>query len=207
MVKNVIILFSFIHLLSIAACTPPIVHNKALFRVKDVGQYAKFEQMQTNGYYYSVYSREPRKGKRGMGVEMKILLNNGYIYNFKNGYENQCGDSVTLSCEFEMSERLLNAYLKPQKVNKNNGTIALWDWGRYDIKDGRILIQTFYNYFGDYYLLEEEGEVLDHARFKIIREKDYRTDSIKEKEEVYSFKSYDISLIYKKIPKNNVFVK
>jgi hypothetical protein len=200
-------LITWICIFLAVGCVPPIVHNKAKFVLKENLENNGNKGLKTTGYYYSIYSRKPNEGKKGVGIKMKIPLNNGYVYNFKNGYGNQCGDSVSLACEFEMSERLLRNYLEWQKAKEYTGTVALWDWGRYNIDNKKILLQSFYNQFGDYYLLEEHGEVLDSVSFKILQKKDYRTGAIEKVEEIYVFKPYDVSWIYKKIPKHNVFIK
>lgn len=204
MVRYLVICFC---IFLVASCVPPIVHNKANFVLKETLENNGYKGLKTTGYYYSIYSRKSNEGKKGVGIKMKIPLNNGYVYNLKNGYGNQCGDSVSLACEFEMSERLLRNYLEWQKAKEYTGPVALWDWGRYNIDNEKILLQSFYNQFGDYYLLEEHGEVLDSVSFKILQKKDYRTGVIEKVEEIYVFKPYDVSLIYKKIPKHNVFIK
>lgn len=201
------ILIICICLLLIEGCIPPIIHNKNHFVLKETLVNDRYKELKTTGYYYSIYSRKPNESKQGIGINMKIPLDNGYIYNFKNGYGNQCGDSVSLACEFEMSERLLRNYLEWQKAKGYNGPVALWDWGRYKIENKNILIQSFYNHFGDYYLLEERGEVLDSVSFKILQKKDYRTGIMERTEEIYIFKPYDIHLIYNKVPKNKLFIK
>ncbi|MGV3547793.1 MAG: hypothetical protein ACO1N4_12075, partial [Pedobacter sp.] len=135
----------------------------------------------------------------------KVLLNNGYVNNIQNGYGNQCADSVSLACEFEMSEVMLKKDLDWQKTKKYSGPTALWNWGRYRTENNKILIQTFYNHFGDYYLSEEEGEMLDNNSFKIYRATDYKTGKTEAKEEIYFFKPFDVSPLYNKIPKHKVF--
>lgn len=201
MVRMIIL---FIVLL-VGGCVPSIVHNKSQFCLKEKpGQY--YGNLKKDGYYYSISSLDASTGKRGIGIDMKILLNNGYIHNFKNGYGNQCGDSVSLDCEFKMSERLLEDYLNINKDRENTAPIALWNWGRYKVTDGRkITIQSFYNYFGDYYLLEENGESVDRNTFKISEKKDYRTGVTTKISKTYTFKEYDISKIYNRTPKNKIF--
>jgi len=65
--------------------------------------------------------------------------------------------------------------------------------GGFEIKEGKIKIQYFYNRFGDYYLVEERGVVIDDKSFNISSKYDYRNGIIENLNITYFFKEYDVS--------------
>lgn len=137
---------------------------------------------------------------------MKVFLENGFAYTVRNGYGNQCGKVVDLSCEIAVSEGMLSAYLESPK-RKRVSTMDIWNWGKYKIVKNRILIQTYYNHQGDYYLKEEVGEWLDPSSFRILEIRDYRTDKVEKVNRTFNFKVFDVHLIQDKVPQNKVFSK
>ncbi|MBB6237542.1 hypothetical protein HDC90_002164 [Pedobacter sp. AK013] len=161
--------------------------------------------LNSNGYYYSVYDRSNiTDSKQGKGIYMKIFLENGFTYTVRNGYGSECGKVVDLSCEISVSERMLTAYLESPKSKKIN-TMDIWNWGKYKIIKDSILIQTYYNHQGDYYLKEEVGERLAPSSFRILQIRDYRTDKVEKVNRIFNFKIFDVHLIQDKVPQNKVF--
>jgi hypothetical protein len=165
------------------------------------------DKIETEGYYYTIFDYGTYSKYKGKGISMRILLKNGYTYIPKIGYGDQCGDSISLKCDIEMSEYMLdkniNKFLKDTHEQKRP-IVSLWNWGKYEINKDSILIQRYYNHFGDYYLVEERGVVIDSTSFRLLKIKDYRTKQGKQGgdiDEYYKFKKYDIEKIYNKIPK------
>lgn len=196
--------FLIMLLLLTYSCIPPIIHNKSSLTNWDDGDEKK---LNSNGYYYSIYDRSNvTDSKQGKGIYMQVFLENGFTYTVRNGYGNECGKLVDLSCEFAVSERMLKAYLESPK-NKKTNTMDIWNWGKYKIVKDRILIQTYYNHQGDYYLKEELGELLDSSSFRILQIRDYRTDKVEKVNRIFNFKIFDVHLIQDKVPQNKVFRK
>lgn len=161
------------------------------------------EALNTNGYYYSIYElNKSYNREKGHFIRMRIFLDNGYTYFVKNGFSNLCGDSITIDCAIQKSEYMLDKYIKYKYEGKRNSLVNLWDWGKYEIKNDTIFIQWYYNHRGDYYLVEEEGVILDSTSFKLFRMKDYKTKEEEKIDELYQFKEYDVSKMYDKIPEN-----
>lgn len=186
------------------SCVPPIIHNKRKLTSWDNGDEKK---LNSSGYYYSIYERSKvTDSKQGKGIYMKVFLENGFAYTVRNGYGNQCGKVVDLSCEIAVSEGMLSAYLESPK-RKRVSTMDIWNWGKYKIVKNRILIQTYYNHQGDYYLKEEVGEWLDPSSFSILEIRDYRTDKVEKVNRTFNFKVFDVHLIQDKVPQNKVFSK
>lgn len=195
MVKQIIYVVCFLFL----SCTK--VYNKKHFVLN---KKIEVNSIKTDGYYYHIYDRNNKASKfTGKGIKMKILLKNGYFHDFKNGYGKQCGNNVNLECEIQMSEDIFNKYLNWKSEPDNNSNINLWDWGKFEIKKDSIRIQWFYNKFGDYYLIEEKGVVIDSTTFKLLKVIDYGTKKEYTKDEVYHFKKFDLNKIYKKTPNLN----
>lgn len=166
-------------------------------------------KIETEGYYFNVYDLDKEYHKnKGKFIKMRVFLNNGYTYFVKNGFGDLCGDTISLKCAIEKSEYMLdkniNEFLKDTE-NQNRPIVSLWNWGKYDIKKDSILIQSFYNHFGDYYLTEEKGVVIDSNSFRILNIKDYRTNQETSVDELYMFKYYDVNKLYNKIPKLLLF--
>lgn len=198
MVKKIIILL--LSVIYISSCSK--VYNKKNFFIENNKIDKNFVM---NGYFYNVYERNDKITKySGKGIKMKIFLSNGLFYNVKNGYGNLCGMNVDINCEIEQSEVLLRKYLNSvENSKKKNSKVDIWNWGNYSIINDSIKIKWFYNRFGDYYLKEEIGILIDSNTFILKKVKDYRTNIVSEINEKYIFKEYDIKNIYKKAPDFN----
>lgn len=197
MIKKVSYIFLIILLIN--GCT--IVNNKNKFILQ---RNIEISQISTDGYYYSIDDRDIKTGFSGKVLNMRVLLKNGFIKEVPNGYYEQCGRNVSLECEIKMSEKMLDEY---QNYNLKNGdkrssNINLWDWGKYNINNDSVLIQKFYNYLGNYYLIEERGKIIDNFSFILTKKIDYRTKATYVINEMYSFKKYDVSKMYNKYPLN-----
>jgi hypothetical protein len=183
-----------------------LVYNRNKFYL---GKEIQINQISTKGYYYSIYNRDINSGYLGKGLRVKVLLNNGFIHNLKNGYGDQCGYNINLDCEIKMSENMLNEYQNStfKRANEKSSNIDLWNWGKYIISNDTIYLQHYYNRFGDYYLLEEQGRVLDSTSFILTKRIDYRTKKTETINEKYVFKKYDIVKMYDKVPKQSKMVQ
>lgn len=189
----------YILLLLFCSCYPfPVVHNINHFDLRNKKKLLSY--IKTDGYYYSVYNLNESYSKyRGEAIKMRVLLNNGYQHYVRNGYGDECGNTINLDCDIEMSEYMLDKY---QNSNDRDylKTYGVWNWGKYEVWNDTIIIKYFYNRFGDYYLVEEKGIVLDSSSFKILQIKDYRTNRVEKLYEFYQFKKYDVENMYNKIP-------
>ncbi|MBV7441426.1 hypothetical protein KRX57_08325 [Weeksellaceae bacterium TAE3-ERU29] len=195
MVKYISIVFVFI---SVVSCFPKRFNQKYF----KLNHNIEINQINIDGYYYSIFDYNNSYSKyMGQGIVMRVFLKNGYMYIPKIGYGDQCGDSISLECDIKMSEYMLNRNINEFLKNTNEQrrpTASIWNWGKYEIKNDTIFIQWFYNHRGDYYLIEEEGKIIDSTSFKLYRIKDYRTKHEKEIDEFYRFKRYNVSKIYDK---------
>jgi len=197
MVKNSILLLFFVFLY--LSCFP-IVHNYDTLTIKN----SKISNIKTDGYYFSKYKlNKDYHSNKGEFIRMKVLLNNGYFHYVQNGFGKECGDTISIECAIKMSEYMLDKNINEFLVDSNDQkrpVVSLWNWGKYEIKGDSIKMQWFYNRFGDYYLAEENGIVIDSTSFKLTTIKDYSTGKISTIDEIYQFKPYNIEKIYNKIP-------
>lgn len=169
------------------------------------------DQINVNGYYYSIYNLDKDYHKeKGYFIKMRVFLNNGYTYFVKNGFGNQCGDTISIDCAIKMSEFMFKKNTKSLLKNTDRQTNAnyhLENWGKYDIKNDTITIQWYYNHHGRYFLAEEKGIVKDFNSFQLISFKDYRTQKDTVSNEFYQFQKYPIKELYDKIPKKLLKLK
>lgn len=177
-----------------------MIHNKKHFTL--LNHQEKNIKLKTNGYYYSVFDRDSIKTiKGGKGIYMKVLLNNNTTNNVGNGYGFQCGKIVDLECEFKMSEELLNQYQNYDEYKgKRNSNTFVWDWGKYSTINDTIKLQWFYNKFGEYYLIEEIGVILDSTSFRLIKGIDYGDKTSWEMDRTYIYKPFPVDKMYDKVP-------
>lgn len=195
MVKSCLLFF----LLILFSCGPTI-NNKQYFSLKED---VYIDDINTKGYYYSIHERGDFTEQKGKLIHMYVFLENGYFKKIKNGYGNKCGDTVTLECEIKMSEFMLEKelYMTNDISEMNRPIWSVWDWGKYKISNDSITMQWFYNRFGNYYLVEQKGYIIDQQTIKINFIKDYRTNKIDFFDETLFFSSYDISNLYNLVPK------
>lgn len=162
-------------------------------------------EINVNGYYYSIYELNKDYHKeKGHFIKMRVFLNNGYTYLVKNGFGNECGDTISIDCAIKMSEFMLDKninYFLKNTDKQTNANYHLENWGKYDIKNDTITIQWYYNHHGRYFLAEEKGVIKDSNSFKLIHFKDYQSKKDTISDEFYQFKQYPIKELYHKIPK------
>ncbi|CEN42290.1 hypothetical protein [Capnocytophaga cynodegmi] len=182
------------------------IHNKKHFNFqKSITE----KRIKTDGYYYCIHNYDENSTNKGVYLSLQVFLNNGYTYIVKNGFGNQCGDSITLDCATKMSEYMLDKNINEFLVdtNKQSGrNYHIWNWGKYQIVNDTITVKWFYNRFGEYYLAEQKGVVLDSTTINFFYFKDYKSkkEIIYPEPKKYHFKSYPIEKIYDKIPKKMV---
>lgn len=181
----------------------PIVHNKSDFRIAKESNTSN--KIDTNGYYYTISNNN--------NLKYRILFNNGLYreigqinskINSKYFIQKcviQMNDSVSSS--IKNFECMINNYEYFFNVNTNflNSNAKIWNWGRFKVVDNTLIIQYFYNHFGDYYLMEENGIVLNDKTFRIIKTKDHRTNKVQETDLLYKFKKHEINNLKKFYPK------
>lgn len=183
-----------------------MIHNKKEFTLLNYQE--KETKLKTNGYYYCIFDRDSVQTKNGgRGIYMKVLLNDNIIHNFNNGYGNDCGKIVELDCEIKKSEEMLLEYQALNHTRKRNKNYDVWDWGKYSTKGDTIRMQWFYNKFGEYYLVEEVGIVIDSTSFKLLRRIDYGNNTSWKMDKTYIFKAFPVKKIYDKVPLFNEIIK
>lgn len=176
-----------------------MIHNKKNFTLMNHTE--SHIKLKTEGYYYSIFDRDSIKTRNGgKGIYMVVLLKNNAFYNVKNGYGDDCGKIIELDCEIKKSEEMLNSYQNFSKERERNKNYDIWNWGKYSTNNDTIKIQWFYNKFGEYYLSEEIGVILDSTSFKLIKGIDYGEKVSWDMNRIYFFKPYDIKNIYNKVP-------
>jgi hypothetical protein len=176
-----------------------MIHNKKHFTLLNYKETNL--KIKTDGYYYSVYYRDSiRNGKSGKGIYMRVLLNNNALNIFKNGYGDDCGKVVKLECEIKKSEEMLNKYQEYIPTGKLNSNFFIWNWGKYSTTNDSIKIQWFYNKFGEYYLIEEKGVIIDSTSFRLIKAYDYGDKTSWEMDRIYTFKPFPVEKMYDKVP-------
>jgi hypothetical protein len=189
----------------------PIVHNRNDFNFKE-GQI--IDGIQTNGYYYAYNFSKNQDSK---SITVRILFKNGLYKQIgvvssesdSDYFKKRCNNiqNNTYESSFENIECMIDNYdyffkVKTNFVNKN---AEIWDWGGFEIRGDRIKIQYFYNRFGDYYLIEEEGRVIDSQSFKMVSKYDYRNGIKEDLNITYFFKKYDVNNVLNYKPKKNTY--
>ena len=202
MMKIIISTFLFFCL-----CACSVIYNKKSFVFSNTLSERK---LRTNGYYYHVYNLDKEyMRQKGVYINMQLFLDNGYTYVVKNGFGDYCGDLIEKECAVKASEYMLdkniNEFLE-ETDKQSNRNYHIWNWGKYHIQNDTIVVKWFYNSFGDYFLVEEKGIVIDSTTLDFFYFKDYQTnnDTIYKILKTYNFKVYPIDKIYNKIPRKLV---
>src|SRR5690606_28286487 len=78
-----------------------------------------------------------------------------------------------------------------------NSNPAIGNWGKYKIVGQQITIQYFENFHGDYYLTEEQGELINKSTFLIKREYCYRTGKTSSINTLYEYYPTDVERLIK----------
>jgi hypothetical protein len=177
----------------------------------------KTSDMKANisGYYYAKDSSGSYNEKR---ILPRILFKDGTFWRQGQVYstiDNKyylekcivCQDD-SYTCCLSKAICMLKDYEENGKVGTHylNSNPAIGNWGKYRIEEERITIQYFENFHGDYYLTEEEGELIDTNSFRINKEYSYRTGKASDINELYEFYPIDVENLIKfkpgKFPEN-----
>lgn len=183
----------------------PIVHNKSkLIRKENL----PITALKTEGYYFTV---DQSRDKEDKFIVARLLFENGIFreigrisLNDTSAYKKRC--PLTLINTYEVSQRMLECmldnyeYFFKIKTNFLNRNSKIWNWGRFEITNGEIKVQYFYNYLGNYYLLEEKGEIINTDSFRIKSIFDNKTKKSTEVNVLYLFKEYNVDEILKYSP-------
>lgn len=107
-----------------------------------------------------------------------------------------------MKAQKKMLECMLGNYEYFFKIKTNflNRNAEIWNWGQFEIINGNIKVQYFYNYLGDYYLIEEKGKIINSTSFRITSVFDYKTKHNTDVDRVYSFQKYNVKNILKYKP-------
>ncbi len=146
-----------------------IYHKSKLHLANELFDYNAIN-FRTDGYYYMIKEYAPGK----------VLLENGKVNNhhktcgitpiifYNNGFVRKAGFTQGLKSYKDKKEKEKNIELALKKLEKDivNDSFhvkienTIWDWGLYNQYDnGRILIQSYINHFGDYRLIDWTGVV------------------------------------------------
>jgi hypothetical protein len=176
-----------------------MIHNKKHFTL--LNHQENNIKLKTNGYYYSVFDRDSIKTRNsGKGIYMRVLLNNNAFHVVGNGFGEYCGKVVKLECEIKKSEEMLNKYQENKPTGKLTSNFFIWNWGKYSTANDSIKLQWFYNKFGEYYLIEEKGVIIDSTSFKLTKATDYGDKTSWEMDRIYTFKPFPVKKMYDKVP-------
>jgi hypothetical protein len=179
-----------------------MIHNKKKFTL--LNHQENNIKLKTGGYYYSVFDRDSlRTNNKGKGIYMRILLNNNAFQYFRNGYGDDCGKIVQLDCDINKSEQMLMSYQNNEYKGKRNSNFFIWNWGKYSTTNDTIKMQWFYNKFGEYYLIEEIGVIIDSTSFRLINGIDYGSKTSWEMDRTYYFKPFPVDNMYDEVPAFN----
>ncbi|OMQ12522.1 hypothetical protein [[Flexibacter] sp. ATCC 35103] len=179
-----------IFLVIIYSCVP-ITHNKNKF---DIKKSESIDEIKTYGYYYS-------NNRNNESIVARLLFRDGFYKELgvvnseiNNKYFKKYCDNIESNC-FKNLECMIDNYDNFFKIETNflNRSSEIWDWGRFEIKEGKIKIQYFYNRFGNYYLVEERGVIIDNKSFNISSKYDYRNGISENLNITYFFKEYDVN--------------
>jgi len=175
----------------------PMIHNKDKFIVKVD---ANINELRTNGYYYTLDSTS----KYGTNSIMaRILFKEGYFKELGIINPNLDNQYFKKKCSEIQSNALKNLecmidnydYFFKIKTNFLNRNSSVWGWGGTQIKGNSIKIQYYYNRFGDYYLIEEEGRIINDHSFIIYSKYDYRNGRKENLNVKYFFKEYFVTKV------------
>lgn len=184
----------------------PIIHNKQKFTLE--GE-SNITAIKTKGYYYTLdYSKE----KESKYIVTRILFKNGLFRQIGSIHSKSNSEYFSKKCFIEQNNTYKNSimnfdcmlnnynYFFKIKTNFISRNAQVWNWGRVEIINNKIKIQYFYNFHGDYYLFEENGEVLNPESFRITSNYDYKTKEKSEVNYTYFFKEHEVDSILENKP-------
>lgn len=201
-----------------------IYNKKNLIPLNSIG--AQDKSLKTDGYYYYIdsnrhypyyknihggYSRDKENEINQTLIYPIILYPDGSTKEFTSfsgmqdnlsfNYKSQCllKDENTIKGSLEHFECYLRNRPK-EKYNIFNNKARIWGNGVYKTNGHEIVYQVYTNHFGDYYLYEEKGRILNDSTFKFTSAKSYRTGKITIIDKKYNFKEN------KHLPNNESYI-
>ena len=185
-----------------------MIHNKRGLTVK---KDLKITEIKTDGYYFALDSSQEKDDKF---INARILFEDGSFKDIgrisskytSEYFSKRCSANPTNTYQSSKTnlECMLDNYEYFFKIKTNflNRNAQIWNWGRFEIIDGEITIQYFYNHFGDYYLTEEKGTIIGDDSFRIKSIFDYKTKKLTDVDITYLFEAHNINKILKFRPSN-----
>ena len=200
-------IFSFLIVLCfILGCSPKIYDKSKLTLTSE--KFNKNQiQFRTDGYYYmeKVYELGDNKSLEMQHGQSKTCAFSPIIF-YNDGYVRKCEFIFGVrpfETEEDKKQSINQSLLELEKEIEQNTfhtqlENSIWDWGIYNQTKSEILIQYYYNFYGNYRLINYSGEVLNDTTI-IFREKSGYTQfpsHVKKipdgEEEVYHFRKFNI---------------
>lgn len=197
----------FIFIIQLYSCVP-MIHNKSRLTIK---KSLRITEIKTDGYYFALDSSQEKDDKF---VDARILFEDGYFRDIGRISSKYTSEYFTKRCSvnptntYQSSKSNLECmldnyeYFFKVKTNFLNRNAQIWNWGRFEIIHGEITIQYFYNYLGDYYLVEEKGSIISSNSFRIKSIFDNKTKKLTNVDVTYLFEPYNVKNILTYKPGN-----
>lgn len=189
-----------------------IYNKKKVMDINDIGLTKK--ELRLDGYYYQKGTAKThpyvRDGHGGYYLDTSIsyqqirivpcvLYSDGSVskLGFYSGMKDNDAFNYNMKCSLLDNNTLESAfdhfecYLKNMKDKNYNKKYSIWNQGVYKIEDGKIVLQIFYNVWGDYYLYEERGKILNDTTFVLDSAIDYQNGKTHDIHKEFHFNSMD----------------
>lgn len=193
-------------------CSCVTINNKNyLLPISELG--LNQEKLQIDGYFYQVieskaypyykndyggYSQDTSKGYQQTRIIPLILNANGtaYALGYFSGMQNNSTFNFEVCGLFDNNSLVgaqthFECYIQNQtksKFNFMNKKSEIWNQGVYTIQDKKIVLQIFYNVWGDYFLYEKHGQVNEDGSIAFNYAKDYQNNTEHVINEKYFFR-------------------
>lgn len=180
------------------------IYHKSIFHLANTPFEFQNITFKTNGYYFLEKTFEEgekyidekiKTNSKSCGIMPIIFYSDGFVRKseFIHGLK---------PYQDEKSKRdSINEYLKELEFSFLDNTFhvqiknSIWDWGKYRQKGDEILIQYYYNHFGDFRLIDLKGKVKNDSTIIITKKYGYKQPNYpyeinEEINEVYRFKEF-----------------
>lgn len=163
-----------------------VIYNKSKLYLNEKEFNKNVISFRTDGYYYKVKEHE----KGNFGISPMIFYENGYVVKLESYY------SVSMVRDENEKKKKFNYTLKyiDKRILDNTYHVqiknTIWDWGLYSQKKDSLIMQTYINYIGDYYLVNWKGVVLNDTTLLVTTRYDYNPKNRKTEiiNELYQFR-------------------
>lgn len=187
-----------------------IYNKKKVMDINDIG--LTKNELRLDGYYYQkeIFQSHPYKLSGNVQIidtsqtyeQIRILpcvlYSDGSVSKLGsysgvqdiNAFRYDIKCSFSGNNTFDSAMEYFECYFKNMK-ERNNRKSSIWDQGVYKVDGEKITLQIFYNVWGNYYLYEERGRILNDTTFILNHAIDYQNGETYDIKEQFYFKKMD----------------